>query len=130
MTTLLTRAPDQATTLPEQSAPSPPTTTAPAGSRSSAPARPAAPRLVLTGALSRSDISELEPRLEELVETGARTVEVDLSCVQSMDGAVARLLLRTSWHLGDPGRALLLLHPRPQVRRVLRFYGAGHLVVP
>ena len=46
-----------------------------------------------------------------------------------MDGAVARLLLRTSWRLGDPARVLHLLHPTPVVRRVLRFYGAGGLVV-
>jgi len=94
----------------------------------SAPALPALRRLDLTGALTRSDVADLEPRLEELVASGARTVEIDLSGVQAMDGAVARLLLRTSWHLGDSSRALVLLHPRPQVRRVLRFYGAGDLV--
>lgn len=127
MTTLLTRAPDQATTPPQQFAPT--TAAPPVPTRTSAPAPPAVRRLDLTGALSRSDVSALEPRLEELVASGARTVEVDLSEVESMDGAVARLLLRTSWHLGDPGRGLLLLHPRPQVRRVLRFSGAGSLVV-
>jgi len=136
MTTLLTRTPDRATTLPQQQ-PAPPAADPTAPARAAAPvtppvappAPPAVRQLVLSGALARADSSWLEPQLEELVATGARTVEVDLSGVEAMDGSIARLLLRTSWHLGDPARALLLLHPQPVVRRVLRFYGAGGLVV-
>jgi len=131
MTTLLTRTPEQATTLPHQPAPPtagpvPPARVAP---RIAAPAPPDARCLVLSGALSCDDGPWLEPQLEELVATGARTVEVDLSDVTAMDGSVARLLLRASWRLGDPARALHLLHPQPVVHRVLRFYGAGGLVV-
>ena len=129
MTTLLTRPPDQTTTLAPQPGPPEAAPAVPTGAPTPAPARPPAHRLALTGALSRSDAAWLAERLEELVGSGARTVEVDLSQVPAIDAAVARLLLRTSWHLGDPHRALLLLHPQPQVRRVLRFYGAGGLVV-
>ena len=131
MTTLLTAAPERTTTVPPQAAPVEPTRAAPPATPpvAAAPPRPAVRRLVLTDALTRADVAELEPRLDELVHSGARTVEVDLSRVRSIDAAVARLLLRTSWHLGDPERALLLLHPQPQVRRVLRFYGAAGLVV-
>jgi anti-anti-sigma regulatory factor len=134
MTTLLTRAPDQPT-LPE---PAPPvaggaaTSGAVTPARSAAPARAVAPpavrQLVLTGTLSLSDTSWLEPQLDELRGTGARTLELDLSQVSSMHTAVARLLLRTSWRLGDPQRRLVLLHPRPPVLRVLRFVGARGLV--
>ena len=49
--------------------------------------------------------------------------------MEALDAAVARLLLRTSWRLGDPARALLLVHPQRQVHRVLRCYCAGGLVV-
>lgn len=126
MTTLLTRAPEHTATPPEQR-PAPATaSTAPA--RRATPAPPAVRSLPLSGELSKADVSRLEPELEQLVATGARTVEVDLSRVSHMDAAVARLLLRTSWRLGDPARALLLRHPRPQVRRVLRWYGAAGLV--
>lgn len=136
MTTLLANAPET-TTLPQQAgapAAAPPAAAPPAAAAASTaspvrPPLPAARRLVLSGALSRADAAELEARLADLVRGGARTVEVDLSRVPTMDAAVARLLLRTSWRLGDPARALLLLHPTPQVRRVLRFSGAGHLVV-
>jgi anti-anti-sigma regulatory factor len=127
VTTLLSPPADQLTELPRQA---PPQALAEVVTRPAAPAtrtRPSA--LALTGTLSASDVHWLEPKLEELVATGARTVEVDLSGVQAMHASVARLLLRTSWHLGDPSRALLLLHPQRQVRRVLRFYGAGGLVV-
>ena len=127
MTTLLTQAPDRTTTVPEQAAPVEVARTAPLPAVS--PPRPPARRLVLRGVLSRADTAELEPRLEALAHSGARDVEVDLSRVETMDAAVARMLLRTSWRLGDPDRALVLLHPSRQVRRVLRFYGAGHLVV-
>ena len=118
MTTLLTRAP---ATVPAPSAPTAPT--AP-----TVPAVPAVPRLVLDGVLTRADTPRLEPLLDELRATGARTVEVDLSRVESIDPAVGRLLLRTSWRLGAD-RRLLLLHPRRQVHRVLRFCAAGDLVV-
>ena len=139
MTTLLTSAPEQSVDVPQQAAGVEPARTAPgAVPPSPAPparalARPPAPplvrRLALSGGLSRADVAGLEPQLHELVRSGARTVEVDLSRVPSMDAAVARLLLRTSWRLGDPERALVLLHPTSQVRRVLRFVGAGGLVV-
>ena len=138
MTTLLTRTPSA--DVPQQVAPTaaaappapPPAAPAPAApvrARTAAPAPPTVRRLVLTGTLSKADTAELGTTLEELVATGARTVEVDLSQVDAIDAAVARLLLRTSWHLGDPSRSLVLLHPQRQVRRVLRFYGAGGLVV-
>ena len=127
MTTLLTRAPERTEPVPEQLAPDRPA--APVPARTTPPAPPAVRRLVLSGALSKTDTAWLEPNLENLVATGARTLEVDLSRVQSIDATVARLLLRTSWRLGDPERNLVLLHPRRQVRRVLRFYAAGHLVV-
>ena len=132
MTTLLTRAPDAATPLVEEQ-PAPPAAAPTALASTTAPVSPPTPpsarRLVLRGGLSRADSSWLEPQLEALAATGARTVEVDLSGVTAMDGAVARLLLRTSWHLGDPARSLHLLHPPRVVHRALRFYGAGGLVV-
>jgi anti-anti-sigma regulatory factor len=86
-------------------------------------------RLELSGALTRADAPWLEPELERLAHGSAAVVEVELSDVPSMDAHVARLLLRTSWHLGDPARRLLLVHPQPLVHRVLRYYGAGDLVV-
>jgi anti-anti-sigma regulatory factor len=131
MTTLLTRAPDAATPL-RRAARTSRGCADRAGEHDGAgapPTPPSARRLVLRGGLSRADSSWLEPQLDALVATGARTVEVDLSGVTAMDGAVARLLLRTSWHLGDPARRLHLLHPPRVVHRVLRFYGAGGLVV-
>jgi len=132
MTTLLTRAPESPTPLPDEQ-PAPPAAAPSALASTAAPVRsPAAPsarRLVLRGGLSRADSSWLEPQLDALVASGARTLEVDLSGVTAVDGAVARLLLRTSWHLGDPARSLHLLHPRRVVHRALRFYGAGGLVV-
>lgn len=99
-----------------------------------APRPPAAPahsrtaRLALSGDLGRADSSWLAPELDALAATGAAVVEIDLSAVTHLDGAVARLLLRTSWRLGDPSRKVLLLDPPTQVHRVLRWYGAGHLV--
>jgi len=123
MTTLLTRDPARTEPAPAQRTP----VGEPSRSTSTAPA--VAPRLALSGALTRSGTGELEQRLEQLVATGAGAVEVDLSGVTSMDTAIARLLLRTSWRLGDPGRRLLLLHPSGPVLRVLRFVGARHLVV-
>lgn len=126
MTTLLSPPADQLTEVPQV----PTQAVAPVGPRPSPPAR-RRPRasIALTGTVSASDVHWLEPTLEELVASGASTVEVDLSGVEAVHASVARLLLRTSWHLGDPSRALLLLHPQRQVRRVLRFYGAGGLVV-
>lgn len=122
MTTLLTRGPDRTATPPTREAP----VVAPGKDAGAAPH--AVPRLALAGALNRSGTFELEERLAVLATTDARVVEVDLSQVTSMDTAVARLLLRTSWRLGDPARRLLLLHPSQQVLRVLRFVGARHLV--
>lgn len=125
MTTLLERAPERTAHVPERTAPVP-------GQQSPAvPAPASAPvtRLVLTGALTSADADWLAPRLDALAATTASTVEVDLSGVETVDAAVARLLLRTSWRLGDPGRTLQLVHPRRQVHRVLRFVGAGHLVL-
>lgn len=129
MTTLLTRAPQSRAPLHEEPPAPAPTAVTRTAAPVSPPAPPAARRLVLSGGLSRADGSWLEPQLEALVATGARTVEVDLSGVTAMDGHVARLLLQTSWHLGDPARSLHLLHPRRVVHRALRFYGAGGLVV-
>jgi anti-anti-sigma factor len=123
MTTLLTRDPDRTATAPT----SPTVVVAPSADTGAAPH--AVPPLAPVGDLARSSTSRLEQRLVELAATGADDVEVDLSQVTSMDTAVARMLLRRSWRLGDPGRRLLLLHPSPQVRRVLRFVGAGHLLV-
>jgi len=125
MTTLLAPAPEQRTDLPRQAGPVP----VPAPRTAAATPPPAARRLALAGTLTKDDTVWLEPRLAELAATGAATIEVDLSAVRGMDGAVARLLLRTSWRLGDPARALLLLHPSRQAHRVLRFYGAAGLVV-
>ena len=126
MTTLLAPAPEQRTDVPRQAGPVP----VPAPDTAAAMTRPpTAGRLALTGTLTKADTGWLEPRLAELAATGAATIEVDLSAVQAIDGAVARLLLRTSWRLGDPARALLLLHPSRLVHRVLRFYGAAGLVV-
>jgi len=125
LTTLLTRTEDRTATVPVQPTPAP----APPPPAAAPPTRPAVSRLVLTGELSQAEAAGLSSQLDALVRTGAPTVEVDLSGVQRMDVAVARQLLRASWHLGDPGRSLLLLHPRPQVHRVLRFVGAGTLVV-
>jgi ABC-type transporter Mla MlaB component len=124
MTTLLAPAPEQRTDVPGQAVPVPAPDVAPATRRP-----PTARRLALTGRLTKDDTGWLEPQLAELVTSGAATVEVDLSAVEALDGAVARLLLRTSWRLGDPARTLLLVHPQRQVHRVLRFYGAGGLVV-
>ena len=126
MTTLLAPAPEQRTDLPRQAGPAP--VSAPATAAATTPP-PTARRLALSGTLTKADTDWLEPRLAQLAATGAATVEVDLSGVQAMDGAIARLLLRASWRLGDPARALLLLHPSRQVHRVLRFYGAAGLVV-
>ncbi len=131
MTTVLTQAPEQAVDVPQQAAGvEPARTTPPAAVRPAvAPPPPLARRIALSGDLARAAVAELEPQLHELVHSGARTVEVDLTRVGSMDAAVARLLLRTSWRLGDPDQALVLLEPPAQVRRVLRFVGAGGLVV-
>ena len=149
MTTLLTRPPatepapaGTATLAPETLAPEAPQTPAPVTPAPLTPApdgsvahRPAdravsgTSRLELSGALTRADAPWLEPELERLAHGSAAVVEVDLSDVPSMDAHVARLLLRTSWHLGDPARRLLLVHPQPLVHRVLRYYGAGDLVV-
>ena len=131
MSTLSTSAPEPAVDVPQQAAGVEPASTAPppAARPTAPPVRPLVRRLALSGDLDRADVAELEPQLHELVRSGARTVELDLSRVRSMDAAVARLLLRTSWRLGDPERALVLLSPQRQVRRVLRFVGAGPLVV-
>ncbi len=137
MTTLLTRTPHDLTELAPQPAPAgrsvaepvPAPAPAPAPAEAGAAVAPASRRLVLSGTLSRADLPWLSQELDLLVATDALTVEVDLSEVSAMDAHVARQLLRTSWHLGDPRRRLLLLHPRSVVRRVLRFYGAGGLVV-
>ena len=151
MTTVLNRPPatepapaGTATLAPETVAPQPrapetpapqtpaPVTPAPDHSVAHRPADRAVSgtsRLELSGALTRADAPWLEPELERLAHGSAAVVEVELSDVPSMDAHVARLLLRTSWHLGDPARRLLLVHPQPLVHRVLRFYGAGDLVV-
>ena len=128
MTTLLTRAPDRTATVPEESTRAPSTASPPVPAVTPAP-RASEPRLALTGSLTRSASTDLEARLDRLAASEAHTVEVDLSRVERLDVDTARLLLRASWRRGDPGRRLLLMHPRPHVRRVLRFVGAGHLVV-
>jgi anti-anti-sigma regulatory factor len=142
MPTLLARTPDLQEAPPLQALPAARSEPAPAPVRAPAaapaPAQRAGlaprgtvaePRLVLSGELTAADRSWLAPELQRLAASGAETVAVDLSDVPLLDAAVARLLLRTSWHLGDPSRRLLLVHVTPQVHRVLRFYGAGHLVV-
>jgi len=86
-------------------------------------------RLALRGELSATDRSWLASELEDLVASGARTVEIDLSALGYADMAVARLLVRTEWRLGDVSRKLLLIHPQPQVRRVLQWCGGRHLLV-
>ena len=85
-------------------------------------------RLALQGALTAADCPWLAREFEDLVASGARNVEIDLSAVEYADAAIARLLVRTEWRLGDVTRRLLLLHPQPQVRRVLKWYGGRHLL--
>ena len=125
MTTLLTPVQEPTATVPEQTAPLPDVPSRPAP-----PAGPAVePRLALTGSLRTADVAQLVPQLARIAATSTPVVEVDLSRVERLDLDAARLLLRASWRLGEPGRRMVLLHPRPQVLRVLRFVGAAHLVV-
>jgi anti-anti-sigma regulatory factor len=128
MTTVLPRPTDATEALPQQSVPDAERPAAPVRAQARPPAPPAVHSLVLTGTLSRADTPWLEEQLDDARATGARTIEVDVSQVPAMHTAVARLLLRTAWRLGDPQRRLVLLHPRPAVLRVLRFCGAAHLV--
>lgn len=85
-------------------------------------------RLALRGALTDEDRSSLMSRLDDLVATGARTLHLDLSAVTHVEGGVARLLLSTSWRLEHEHRSLVLIRVQPHVRRMIKWYGAGHLL--
>lgn len=86
-------------------------------------------KLALRGSLSLSDRSRLASELEDLVASGARTVHLDLSAVTHVDDHIARLFLSTSWRLEKDNRMLMLVGVQPKVRRMIKWHGAGHLIV-
>jgi anti-anti-sigma regulatory factor len=83
--------------------------------------------LVATGVLDGPGVARLAGQLVDAAHRGAVQLDLDLSRVTHVDGQGARALLGQSYRLEDGG-GLRLLDAPPQVRRALRFYGAGHLL--
>jgi anti-anti-sigma regulatory factor len=80
-----------------------------------------------TGVLDRPGVARLAGQLADAAGRRAVEVDLDLSGVTHIDGQGARALLGQSYLL-EGGGGLRLHQASPQVRRALRFYGAGHLL--
>lgn len=86
-------------------------------------------RLTLSGELDISNVAQNEARLDDLLATGVRDVEVDLTDVTFMDLRTLRVLLQADAQLRARGGRLWLLNPCRLVRRLLAITATQHLDV-
>jgi len=81
-----------------------------------------------TGVLDGPGVARLRAALADAAHRGAVHIDLDVSGVTHVDGQGARGLLGQSYLLEGDGGGLRLHDASPQLRRALRFHGAGHLL--
>lgn len=91
-------------------------------------ARHGTARLVLTGELDLANVAQTDMRLQELVRSGARSIEVDVQDVTFLDLTTLRALLRTDEVLRARGGYLRLINPSRRVQRLLSITRTQHLL--
>jgi len=99
--------------------------------RPSIPAQRATPdgaRLVLSGELDLANVAHTDIRLQELVRSGARTLQVDVQEVTFLDLTTLRVLLRADEVLRARGGHLRLINASRRVQRLLSITRTEHLL--
>jgi anti-anti-sigma factor len=89
-----------------------------------------APGLTLRGELDMSTLGQLEDRLQRAVLESAGAFVVDLSDLTFMDSSGVNALLRARSLLGREERALVVVCPPGNVRRVLELIGVMDVLGP
>ena len=84
-------------------------------------------RLALCGELDLSNAAQNQARLDDLIASGVREVELDLRDVTFMDLTTLRILLEADAQLRDRGGRLWLLEPCRLVGRLLAITSTEHL---
>lgn len=83
----------------------------------------------LSGSIDADSVSALTRAFDELIDGGAMSLHVDVSAIESLDGAGARAFALTANALElRGGRFRLRRAPRP-VERLLRATGLGRLLI-
>lgn len=80
--------------------------------------------LALRGDLTTPDGGWLAAELDDLVQSRARTIRIDLSAVTYVNAVITRLLLSNARRLEKEKRYLTLVNAQPKVRRMLKWHGA------
>lgn len=84
--------------------------------------------LALSGELDLANVAQTAIRLQELVRSGARTIQVDVQDVTFLDLTTLRALLQTDEVLRARGGYLRLINPSRRVQRLLSITRTQHLL--
>jgi len=86
-------------------------------------------RMVLSGGWRSSDVTLLCSALEEIVRK-PNDIEVNVSALEQVDGALIAILMLLRGHQCEIGRGLSISMPTPRLQRVFRYHCAEFLLRP
>ncbi|MCI1666318.1 MAG: STAS domain-containing protein [Atopobiaceae bacterium] len=81
--------------------------------------------LVVTGEVDVSNAAELRTALDAALESGAKSIEVDMASVGYIDSTGIGVLVGAAHRAAEQGGELVIAKPQPNVSRVLGLLGVA-----